>query len=60
MHQTEKSIVLHIADLEERETLIKMDPEVVYVTDHYFGHPYVLARRSRRRKSSTYSKRPDA
>ena len=46
MHQTEKSIVLHIADLEERETLIKMDPEVVYVTDHYFGHPYVLARLS--------------
>jgi hypothetical protein len=46
MHQTEKAIVLRIADLEEQETLIKMDPEVFYVTDHYSGHPYVLARLS--------------
>lgn len=23
-----------------------MDPEVFYVTDHYSGHPYVLARLS--------------
>ena len=62
MHQTEKAIVLRIADFEEQETLIKMDPEVFYVTDHYSGHPMCSpdSQRSRRHKSSTYSKRRDA
>lgn len=38
------SIVVHLANLDEREMLIEMDPETFHFTDHYRDHPIVLAR----------------
>lgn len=38
------SIVVHLANLDERELLIEMDPATFHFTDHYRDHPLVLAR----------------
>lgn len=42
--QLDDSIVVHLANLDEREMLIEMDPETFHFTDHYRDHPIVLAR----------------
>lgn len=42
--QLDDSIVVHLANLDEREMLIEMDPETFQFTDHYRDHPIVLAR----------------
>jgi len=44
LHQKEPAVVLRVADVDEQETLIAMDPKVFYITDHYVGHAFVLAR----------------
>jgi len=44
LHQKEPAVVLRVADVDEQETLIAMDPAVFYITDHYAGHAFVLAR----------------
>lgn len=41
-----ESLVVRI-DHAERERLVKAEPEVYYVTDHYQGHPMVLVWLSR-------------
>jgi hypothetical protein len=40
------SIVVHI-DLEQRAELLRQDPDVYYVTDHYAPYPTVLVRLSK-------------
>ena len=30
--------------MDDREILMRADPESFYITDHYRAHPYVLAR----------------
>jgi hypothetical protein len=40
------SLVLQVG-FDERETLMEAEPDVFYITDHYRGWPYVLARLSR-------------
>ena len=42
-HQDGESLVVPF-DLDDREILIRADPESFYITDHYRAYPYVLAR----------------
>src|ERR1700722_7881106 len=40
------SIVVHI-DLEHRAELLRQEPDIYYITDHYAPHPTVLVRLSK-------------
>lgn len=40
------------ATWEDRERLMAVDPETYYVTDHYLGYPWVLARLSNLKPSA--------
>jgi hypothetical protein len=42
-HQDGESLVVPL-DLDDREILVRVDPESFYFTDHYRNYPYVLAR----------------
>jgi hypothetical protein len=42
LHQDGRSIVLKVGN-ETRDHLLQADPETFFVTDHYVGHPMVLA-----------------
>ena len=42
-HQDGKSLVVPL-DMDDREILVRVDPESFYFTDHYRNYPYVLAR----------------
>jgi hypothetical protein len=44
-HEDRASLVLAVEE-DTRDFLIKHCPKVFYVTDHYVGYPYVLARMS--------------
>jgi hypothetical protein len=46
LHQDGASLVLKIGN-ETRDHLLQADPETFFVTDHYRGHPIVLARLDR-------------
>jgi hypothetical protein len=46
LHQDGKSIVLKASN-ETRDHLMQADPETFFITDHYVGHPWVLARLDR-------------
>ena len=50
VHQNEPALVMKVASLDEQEALIEMDPKVFYITDHYEGYPFVLARTSKIKK----------
>jgi hypothetical protein len=43
LHQSGECFVLRV-DLREREALLRSDPAVFYVTEHYLDHPWVLVR----------------
>ena len=43
LHQSGESIVIMI-DLVERETLMTLDPETCFITDHYLNYPAMLVR----------------
>ena len=45
LHDSGDSLVVRI-DLDERDDLLGAKPEAFHVTDHYLGHPWVLARLS--------------
>ena len=47
LHQSERAVVLSVADVDAQQALVAMKPAVFYVTDHYEGHGMVLARLSR-------------
>jgi hypothetical protein len=38
------ALVLRVTDLGEREALLQGQPEAIFSTPHYDGHPYVLVR----------------
>lgn len=42
-HQSGESVVILIS-IEEREALMKLNPETFYITDHYTCWPYMLIR----------------
>lgn len=44
-HQSGESVVIKV-DLDEREALMKIDPETFFITDHYLNYPYMLVRLS--------------
>ena len=44
-HQSGESVVIKI-HFDEREALMKLDPESFYITDHYLNYPYMLVRLS--------------
>ena len=46
LHQDGQSIVLKVGD-QTRDHLLQADPQTFFVTDHYVGHPMVLARLDR-------------
>jgi hypothetical protein len=41
IHQKEPAVVVKL-DAEQRETLMEMDPETFYITDHYEGSSWLL------------------
>jgi len=51
IHPDEPCVVMRVRDIEQQEALIAMDPKTFYLTDHYRGYPYVLARRSKKSKA---------
>jgi hypothetical protein len=44
-HQSGESVVIMI-HVNEREALMKIDPETFYITDHYLNYPAMLVRLS--------------
>lgn len=42
-HQSGEAVVINI-HINEREALMKLDPQTFYITDHYLNYPYVLVR----------------
>jgi len=42
-HQSGESVVITI-HMNEREALMKIDPETFYITDHYLNYPAMLVR----------------
>lgn len=44
-HQSGESVVIMI-HTNEREALMKIDPETFYITDHYLNYPAMLVRLS--------------
>jgi hypothetical protein len=47
LNTKENAVVLKLADIEEQSFLVEAAPKIYYVTDHYRGWPYVLARPAR-------------
>ena len=43
LHQSGESIVIMV-DMAERETLMAIDPETCFITDHYLDYPAMLVR----------------
>ena len=46
LHQDGASLVLKVGDA-TRDHLLQADPDTFFITDHYRGHPYVLAHLNR-------------
>ena len=42
-----ETLVVPVLDLEDKEALLRSDPEVLFTTPHYDGHAYVLVRLDR-------------
>ena len=40
-----ETLVVPVVDLEDKEALLRSDPEVFFTTSHYDGYAYVLVRR---------------
>jgi hypothetical protein len=47
-HQDGESLVVGV-DFDEREEMMKADPEKFYITDHYRNYPWILVRLSKAR-----------
>ena len=43
----EDTLVVRVIDLEDKEALLRGDPETFFTTPHYDGHAYVLVRLGR-------------
>ena len=46
LHQDGESLVVGV-DFEEREEMMRADPEKFYITDHYLNYPWMLVRMSK-------------
>jgi hypothetical protein len=44
MKEDGETLVVRVVDLEDKEALLRSDPEVFFTTPHYDGWPYVLVR----------------
>ena len=44
-HQSGESVVIKI-HMDEREALMKIDPQTFFITDHYLNYPWMLVRLS--------------
>jgi hypothetical protein len=42
-----ETLVVQVLDLEDKEALLRSDPEVFFTTPHYDGYAYVLVRLER-------------
>ena len=47
MKEDGETLVVRVVDLEDKEALLRSDPEVFFTTPHYDGYPYVLVRLAR-------------
>jgi hypothetical protein len=44
MKEDGETLVIQVLDLEDKEALLRADPEVFFTTPHYDGYAYVLVR----------------
>jgi hypothetical protein len=44
MKEDGETLVVRVVDLEDKEALLRADPDVFFTTPHYDGYPYVLVR----------------
>ena len=47
MKEDGETLVIQVIDLEDKEALLRSDPEVFFTTPHYDGYAYVLVRLDR-------------
>jgi hypothetical protein len=47
MKEDGETLVVRVIDLQDKEALLRGDPERFFTTPHYDGHPYVLVRLAR-------------
>jgi hypothetical protein len=47
MKEDGETLVIRVVDLEDKDALLRADPEVFFTTPHYDGWPYVLVRLAR-------------
>jgi hypothetical protein len=47
MKEDGETLVIQVLDLEDKEALLRSDPEVFFTTPHYDGYAYVLVRLDR-------------
>jgi hypothetical protein len=46
MKEDGETLVIRVLDLEDKEALLRSDPDTYFTTPHYDGYPYVLVRLS--------------
>jgi hypothetical protein len=44
MKEDGETLVVRVVDLEDKDALLRSDPDVFFTTPHYDGYPYVLVR----------------
>ena len=47
MKEDGETLVVRVVDLEDKDALLRSDPEVFFTTPHYDGYAYVLVRLAR-------------
>ena len=47
MKEDGETLVVRVVDLEDKEALLRSDPEIFFTTPHYDGYAYVLVRLER-------------
>ncbi len=47
MKEDGETLVIQVLDLEDKEALLRSDPDVFFTTPHYDGYAYVLVRLDR-------------
>ena len=47
MKEDGETLVIQVVDLEDKEALLRSEPEVFFTTPHYDGYAYVLVRLDR-------------
>jgi hypothetical protein len=47
MKEDGETLVIQVLDLEDKDALLRSDPEVFFTTPHYDGYAYVLVRLDR-------------